>query len=311
MSPTTSATVLRLGTRGSKLATTQAGLLARQLNAATGVGVELVTISTEGDRSTAPLASFGGVGVFVSAVRDALAAGEVDFVVHSLKDLPTASDPRLALAAVPMREDPRDCLVARDNLDLGQLPPRSRVGTGSPRRAAQLEALGLGLEIVPLRGNVDTRIAKVTNGELDGVVLAMAGLSRLGRADEATEILDPLQMLPAPGQGALACECRVDDVATLQLLDVIDHPDTRAAVTAERALLATLEAGCSAPVGALAEIAESEDGDELWIRAWLATTDGTRSHRLSSSGLPDDAEHVGRQLAEELLGALDLRKGIQ
>jgi len=291
---------LRIGTRASALATTQTGHVADRLRAL-GVEVEIVPISTEGDRSSAPLASLGGQGVFVAALREALAAGQVDVAVHSLKDIPTYPDERLTLTAIPPREDPRDVLIARDGLTLGELPRGARVGTGSPRREAQLNALGLGVEIVPIRGNVDTRIGKVTSGELDAILLARAGLLRLGRADEATEIIDPLQMLPAPGQGALACECRVDDDATVRLLEQIDDRDTRAAVTAERSLLATLEAGCSAPVGALAEIAWGDDGDELWLRAVVSEPSGTRTIRLSATGLPDEAAAVGERLAAEML----------
>lgn len=291
---------LRIGTRASALATTQTGHIADRLRAL-GADVEIVPISTEGDRSSEPLASMGGQGVFVAALREALAAGEVDAAVHSLKDLPTYADDRLTLAAIPVREDPRDVLIARDGLTLGELPQGARVGTGSPRREAQLNALGLSVEVVPIRGNVDTRIGKVTSGELDAILLARAGLSRLGRADEATEIIDPLQMLPAPGQGALACECRVDDVATVRLLGQLDDSDTRAAVTAERSLLATLEAGCSAPVGALAEIAWGDDGDELWLRAVVSDPSGTPSIRLSATGLPEEAAAVGERLAAEML----------
>jgi hydroxymethylbilane synthase len=294
--------VLRLGTRASALATTQSQLIADRLRDEAGVDVELVTISTEGDRDqSTPLAALGGQGVFVAALREAVASGDVDFAVHSLKDLPTTPDPRLTLAAVPTREDPRDAVIARDNLTLGELPSGSTVGTGSPRRTAQINALGLGLTIVPIRGNVDTRIAKVRDGDVDAVVVALAGLKRLGRADEATELLDPLQILPAPGQGALACECRADDGATAQVLAVLDDAETRSAVTAERSLLATLEAGCSAPVGALADVAIGDDGDELWLRAVVADVSGTPSIRLSATGSPDDAAAVGEQLAAELL----------
>ncbi|AWB93551.1 hydroxymethylbilane synthase [Aeromicrobium chenweiae] len=294
-------TTLRLGTRASALAVTQSEHIAARLRAETGASVELVTISTEGDRSTAPLASLGGQGVFVAALREALVRGDVDLAVHSLKDLPTTPDPRLVVAAIPRREDPRDVLVARDGLTLGELPQGARIGTGSPRRQAQLNALGLGVEVVGIRGNVDTRIGKVLSGECDGVLLARAGLVRLGRADEATEVIDPLQMLPAPGQGALACECRVDDVATTRLLAQLDDSDTRAAVTAERSLLATLEAGCSAPVGALAEIAVGDDGDELWLRAVVGDVSGSPTIRLSASGLPEEAAAVGERLAVEML----------
>lgn len=292
---------LRIGTRASALATTQSGWIADRIRQAHGIEVELVHLSTEGDRSSAPLTEFGGVGVFVAAVRDAVADGRVDLGVHSLKDLPTAADPRLALAAIPTREDPRDVLVARDGLTLGELPRDARIGTGSPRRISQLNALGLGVEAVAIRGNVDTRIAKVAAGEVDGVILARAGLVRLGRQDEATEVLDPIQMLPAPGQGALACECRADDDATVRLLAVLDDPDTRAAVTAERTLLATLEAGCSAPVGALADVVWGDDGDELWLRAVVGDLSGAPSIRRSASGTPGDAAALGARLAEEML----------
>jgi hydroxymethylbilane synthase len=294
--------MLKLGTRASALATTQSQHIADRLRHEAGVDVELVTISTEGDRDqSTPLAALGGQGVFVAALREAVASGEVDFAVHSLKDLPTTPDPRLTLAALPSREDPRDAVIARDNLTLGELPAGATVGTGSPRRTAQINALGLGLTVVPIRGNVDTRIAKVHNGELDAVVVALAGLKRLGRADEATELLDPLQILPAPGQGALACECRADDGATTHVLAVLDDSETRSAVTAERSLLATLEAGCSAPVGALADVAMGDDGDELWLRAVVADVSGSPSIRLSATGSPHDAAAVGEQLAAELL----------
>ncbi len=292
---------LRLGTRASELARTQSGHVADRVRELTGREVVLVTISTEGDRSSAPLDQIGGTGVFVAALRDALVDGEVDFAVHSLKDLPTADDPRLVLAAVPPREDVRDALVARDGLTLGELPPGSRIGTGSPRRAAQINALGLGVEVVPIRGNVDTRLGKVRSGEVDAVVLARAGLLRLGRADEATEVLDPIQVLPAPGQGALAVECRSDRTDLIDLLGALDDPDTRATVTAERTLLATLEAGCSAPVGALAEVAWGDDGDELWLRAVVADPSGSPSIRLSAIGVPTDAAALGLRLATEML----------
>lgn len=293
---------LRVGTRASVLARTQSGHVADALSQALGVSVELVEVTTEGDVNQSPLASFGGVGIFVGALRDALLRGDVDVAVHSLKDLPTTPHPELALAAIPQRQDPRDVVVARDGLTLGELPVGSRVGTGSPRRASQLLALGLGLEIVPVRGNVDTRIAKVRNGELDAVVLARAGLARLGRADEATEVLDPLQMLPAPGQGALAVELRAGDVELVTAVAAaLDDPGTRAAVTAERRVLADLEAGCSAPVGALADVVEGEDGEELWIRAVALSPDGMLSVRRSASGPLDSADKVGAALAAEMI----------
>jgi hydroxymethylbilane synthase len=296
--------ILRIGTRGSALALAQTGHVAEVLEKA-GAKVEIVVVSTPGDRSSAPIAEIG-VGVFTSALRDALAAGEIDVAVHSYKDLPTAPDKRLVLAAVPPREDPRDALVARDGLTLGELPVGSTVGTGSPRRAAQLEALGLGLTIVPLRGNVDTRIRKVTDGELDAVVLARAGIARLGRSAEITETLEPIQMLPAPAQGALAVECRVDDVDTEHLLQsTLDDSSSRAAVTAERAMLAALEAGCSAPVGALADVVEDLDDDgavvyRLSLRGVAATPENDML-RASATGDLTAAEELGRALAAELL----------
>jgi hydroxymethylbilane synthase len=305
-------TTLRLGTRASQLALTQSQHVADALTAASGVPVELVHVSTYGDRSTEAIAQLGGTGVFVSALRDALHAGTVDLAVHSFKDLPTAPAPGLTVAAVPPREDPRDVLVARDGLTLGELPPGSRVGTGAPRRMAQLRALGLGLEVVPIRGNVDTRMGKVTAGELDAVVLARAGLARLGRLSAVTEVLDPIQVLPAPAQGALAVECRTDDSRVVDLLAALDDPAARACVAAERSVLGALEAGCSAPVAAHAELVEAEGGTaELWLRASVTAIDGSDSVRDSISGPATEAESLGRQLAAELLdrGAAALMSG--
>lgn len=303
---------LRLGTRRSALATAQTQQVAVELTRRTGREVELVPVTTFGDTSSAALTQIGGTGVFVSALRDALLAGEVDAAVHSLKDLPTADAEGIVIAAVPTREDPRDALAARDGLTLGELPAGSRVGTGSPRRAAQLRALGLGLEVVAVRGNVDTRLRMVGDGELDAVILARAGLARLGRLDMATEVLDPLQMLPAPGQGALGVECRRPDTpadaAIADLLGTLDDAVTRLVVTAERIVLAELEAGCSAPVGALGEAADGDHELELYLRAVVSSIDGTGSVRLSATGPLDEAERIGRDLAAELLaeGAADL-----
>jgi hydroxymethylbilane synthase len=304
---------LRLGTRRSALAMIQSRTVADAITAGTGRPVELVEITTFGDVSQEALATIGGTGVFVNALREALLDGRIDLAVHSLKDLPTADPDGLLLAAVPRREDPRDALVARAGLTLGELPSGSRIGTGSPRRSAQLRALGLGFEVEPIRGNVDTRLNFVTEGKLDAVVLARAGLARLGRLDAATEVLDPIQMLPAPGQGALAVECRdpagtgapatdpAVDEALAELLAELDDPPTRAAVTAERTLLAELEAGCSAPVGALAEPAEGEQVPELYLRAVVASVDGSASVRLSATGPLDDAVSLGRRLAADML----------
>jgi hydroxymethylbilane synthase len=300
--------LLRLGTRGSALALAQSGGVAATIIAELGRQVEMISVQTQGDLSPVAISQLGGTGVFVTALREALLRGDVDLAVHSYKDLPTAPADGLVIAAVPPRQDPRDALVARDGKTLGELPAGSRIGTGSPRRAAQLRALGLGLEVEPLRGNVDTRLRRVSEGALDGVVLARAGLARLDRLDEVTETLDPLQMLPAPAQGALAIECRADDEELIALLAALDDPDARVAVAAERALLAALEAGCTAPVGALADVAEGDDGPEIFLRGLVAALDGTDVVRLSATGPTSDAQGVGSRLAAELLdlGAADL-----
>jgi hydroxymethylbilane synthase len=305
---------LRLGTRGSALATAQSGHVAAAVTQLTGAEVELVTITTHGDTSTASLAQIGGTGVFVSALRDAVLDGRVDLAVHSLKDLPTAAAEGLALAVVPLRDDPRDALVARDRMTLLDLPAGSRIGTGSPRRAAQLRALGRDFDIVDVRGNVDTRLARVGPGDLDAVVLAAAGLARLGRSDAVTELIDPIQMLPAPGQGALAVEVRADRADLLAAFAPLDDPGTRASVTAERAVLAGLEAGCSAPVGALALLAEGDAAEpELFLRAVVASPDGGTLLRLSTTGSPAEAAALGHRLAAALLdeGAESLGVGVR
>ncbi|ORW21151.1 porphobilinogen deaminase [Mycolicibacter nonchromogenicus] len=303
--------VIRIGTRGSLLATTQAGTIRDALVAA-GHPAELVVITTAGDVTSGPIADIG-VGVFTAALREAILDGRVDAAVHSHKDLPTAADPRFLIAANPPREDARDALVARDGLVLGELPAGAVVGTSSPRRGAQLRALGLGLEIRPLRGNLDSRLNRVSSGELDAIVVARAGLARLGRLDAVTETLEPVQMLPAPAQGALAVECRAGDTALAELLAELDDADTRLAVTAERTLLAELEAGCSAPVGAIAEVVESidEEGrvfEELSLRACVAALDGSDVIRASGIGSPDRARELGVSVAAELfeLGAREL-----
>ncbi|MET7436616.1 hydroxymethylbilane synthase [Streptomyces sp. NPDC004082] len=301
---------LRLGTRRSKLAMAQSGQVADAVSRVTGRAVELVEITTYGDTSREHLAQIGGTGVFVTALREALLRGEVDFAVHSLKDLPTAQPDDLALAAVPVREDPRDVLVARDGLTFAELPDGSRVGTGSPRRMAQLNAYarshGMSIETVAIRGNIDTRVGFVHKGELDAVVLAAAGLSRIGRTDEVTEFLSVDTVLPAPGQGALAIECAADNADLVAALGELDDPFTRAAVTAERSLLAALEAGCSAPVGALADLlADGQTVKEMRLRGVVGTTDGSSLVQLSTTGpVPethDQAMELGRELAAEML----------
>ncbi|MDS1114621.1 hydroxymethylbilane synthase [Gordonia westfalica] len=295
---------IRIGTRGSLLATTQSQTIADALTAA-GHPAELVIIKTAGDASSAPVAEIG-VGVFTTAIRVALRNDEVDVAVHSYKDLPTAPEDDLTIAAVPTRVDPRDALVSRDDLVLGELPPGSVVGTSAPRRAAQLKALGLGLEIRPLRGNLDSRLGKVASGELDAVVVARAGLVRIGRTEVVSEALDPVVMLPAPAQGALAVECRSDDAELVRILAELDDKSTRAAIDAERAVLTALEAGCTAPVGAIAEVVESIDEDgrifaELSLRAAVAAEDGSDVIRASAVGPVDRAVELGKDLAAELL----------
>ena len=299
---------LRLGTRGSPLALAQSHTVADALMAATGETVELVEIVTDGDRSTAPAQQLG-VGIFVSALREALAAKEIDFAVHSYKDLPTAAADGLCLAAVPTRDDPRDALITLDGRHLAELAPGTRIGTGAPRRVAQLKALGQGLVCVGVRGNVDTRLRKLADGEFDALVLATAGLRRLGRTGEITEVLDPMLMLPAPAQGALAIECSVTNSSLVELLAGLDDEHTRVAVTAERSLLAALEAGCTAPVAALAVVAEGEPtgstgggGEfELYLRGAVFSPDGSFGVRRSVTGTITDAAEVGRRLAAELL----------
>ncbi|MCT2592059.1 hydroxymethylbilane synthase [Streptomyces sp. N2-109] len=318
MTRPSSTAALRLGTRRSSLAMAQSGLVAEQLRQATGRTVELVGITTHGDTSREHLAQIGGTGVFASALREALAKGEIDLAVHSLKDLPTTQPPELVIAAVPPRGDPRDALIARDGLDFEQLvrsatsPPR--IGTGSPRRTAQLNAwarsLGAEVDTVPIRGNIESRIGYVRSGEFDAIVLAAAGLNRIGRLDEATELITPDVMLPAPGQGALAVECVATDTHLAAQLAELDDPYTRAAVTAERTLLAALEAGCSAPVGALADLlVDGQAATEMRLRGVVGTTDGTTLVQLSTTGpvLASAAEAVfqserlGRELADEML----------
>ncbi len=297
--------VIRVGTRGSALALAQSGQLAEALRAASGREVELTVVRTEGDRATGSLTGLGGTGVFVTAIREALLDGRCDVAVHSLKDLPTTPHPGVELVAVPPREDPADAVCARAGRTLATLPPGARIGTGSPRRAAQLRAVRPDLEVVDLRGNVDTRLARVRDGHLDAVVLARAGLARLGRLDSVSELLGPDTMLPAPGQGALAVELRADeeDDALTRAVRDLDDGAARAEVVAERTVLATLEAGCSAPVGARAE----DGGGRLSLRAVVCSIDGRTVLRSSAStevtdgARIDAAEALGRRVADDLL----------
>lgn len=322
-------TGLRVGTRGSALATAQAGGVARQLAAAINGEAELVPVTTHGDVSRASLSSLGGTGVFAAALREALLDGECDVVVHSMKDLPTALLDGLVVGAVPEREDARDALCARDGLTLADLPYGARVGTGSPRRVAQLKHRRPDLEVVDIRGNVGTRLGFVDSGELDAVVLAAAGLARLELSDRVTEFFDLGEWPTAPAQGALAVEVRSSDLEALDAdaplraaLAAVHDPEAAAAASAERGVLARLEAGCAAPIGAHAVIA----GDDLTVTAHVYALDGstTRTHtvtvplgdvrqRVPSPGTPapsrtDEALHArasgaGEQLADALLAA--------
>ena len=287
---------LRLGTRRSPMAMAQSAHVAELLTARTGRQVELVGLSTTGDVSRAELTQIGGTGVFVSTLRERLLDGSVDFAVHSLKDLPTWTESGLVLAAVPPRDDPRDALAARSGDKLADLPPGASIGTGSPRRAAQLLMIRPDLRPVPIRGNAGTRLGRVTSGEVDAVVLAYAGLARIGRLDVVSQVFEPEEMMPAPGQGALAVECLASRADLADLLGQIDDPASRAATGAERSLLAALQAGCTAPVGAYAA-----GTDALRLDAIVAAADGGEALRASAAGPVSEAGRIGRQVAAELL----------
>jgi hydroxymethylbilane synthase len=294
---------LRLGSRKSPMAIIQSRQVADMITARTGCPVEIVGVTTLGDVNRAQMSQIGGTGVFVGALREALLGGEVDLAVHSLKDLPAGPAAGLVLAAVPPRDDPRDALVARDGAKLADLPAGARIGTGSPRRAAQLLGLRGDLRCVPIRGNADTRLRQVIEGELEGVVLACAGLARIGQAGAITQVFDLDEMLPAPGQGALAVECRDGDAELAALLQAVNDEASMAAATAERSLLEALGAGCSAPVAGYAA-----GTGQLRMRAAVLSLDGTRALRVTGSAPAAGARRLGRDLAAELLrrGASDL-----
>ena len=287
---------LRLGSRKSPMAIVQSELVAALITERTGRPVQIVGVTTLGDVSRSQLTQIGGTGVFVSALREALLGGEVDLAVHSLKDLPAAAAPGITLAAVPPRDDPRDALVARDGAKLADLPAGARIGTGSPRRAAQLLALRGDLHTVPIRGNAGTRLRQVTDGELDAVVLAAAGLARIGHQNAITQVFELDEMLPAPGQGALAVECRADDPGLAGLLAAVSDEASMAAAVAERSLLEALAAGCSAPVGGYAA-----GTTQLAMRAAVLSPDGARVLRAHGSAPAADARRLGQDLAAELL----------
>jgi hydroxymethylbilane synthase len=292
---------IRVGTRGSTLALAQAHAVGEALRAA-GAGVEIVAMRTEGDRrASARLADIGGKGLFVREIEDALLAGRVDVAVHSLKDLPAELPEGLELAAFPRREDPRDVLVTRTGARLDALPAGAVIGTSSLRRRAMLLAARPDLAVAPLRGNVDTRLGKLAAGECDGVVLAAAGLLRLGLAPAGVQPLDVETFVPAVGQGILAVETRADDARTRGLLARMDDADTRACARAERSYLRRLGASCNTPMAAHATLDRSGGRPRLRMTAVVASEDGRRILRADAGGAPGDAEQVGRGLAELLL----------
>lgn len=280
---------LRLATRGSQLALTQSGHVASALTAATGRAVEIVVVRTRGDEVTdRPLAQVGGKGLFTKEIEDALLAGHADFAVHSMKDMPTEQPEGLVFGAIPVREDPRDVLVGAR---LDELPPGAIVGTGSARRVAQLAALRPDLDIQGIRGNVDTRISRVREGRYRAIVLAAAGIRRLGRAEDIAQALEPDQMLPAVGQGALAVQARADATRVLELLAAIHDPSTARCVDAERAFLRAIAGGCSVPAACHATLW----GDQITVRGLFAGPEGLRS--ASRTGPARSAVALGVEVA--------------
>jgi hydroxymethylbilane synthase len=304
--PDTKGTI-RIGTRGSRLAQWQADWVAKRLRQLhPGLKVDLVEIKTRGDRDrNSPLAAIGGVGLFTKEIQRAVADGSVDAAVHSLKDLPTQGPADLILAAVPERADVADALISPVHQTIDALPKAGRVGTGSPRRRAQLLFLRPDLEVVTVRGNVETRLTQALEGRLDAVVLACAGLNRLGLERHVTQRLGPPEFLPAVGQGALGIECRRDDPAVLALLEPLDHPATRRAIEAERATLAVLEGGCTLPMAAWARDIEDVhtdlDGPALVIDAVVFDPDGCACVKVSLLGPRDDPDDLGRRAGKALL----------
>lgn len=299
---------LRIGTRGSKLALWQANYVAEALHRLHGVETELIRIRTSGDRmQSAPVAQIneqigaesGGKGIFIKELEEALLAGEVDLAVHSMKDVPTETSADLAFPAITRREDPRDCLISRTGRTLKTLPPGARIGTSSLRRQAQIRHQRPDLQVADLRGNADTRLKKLDAGEFDAIVLAMAGVNRLGLAGRITQVLGEDVMIPAVGQGALGIETRADDRAMQTLVSPLDDSETRACVTAERALLHALQGGCQVPLGALGVIR----GGELRLEAGVFSAAGSEHVRRSESGPPEQAREIGIRLADALIKA--------
>ena len=296
--------VLRIGSRGSPLALWQADHVGDWLERTRGVSTEIIRIRTTGDRL--PQSNFNAMGlkgVFIKELEDALLDGRVDLAVHSMKDVPTAVPPGLAFPAIPPREDVRDCLISREGHALAQLPAGARIGTSSVRRQAQLRRLRPDVLPVEVRGNVDTRIRKLDEGEFDAIVLARAGIERLGLLARITETFEPGVMLPAVGQGALGVEAREDDAEVMQIVAGIDDPETRGDVEAERALLAELEGGCQVPLGAWARMDAAAPGGQIVLDACVCSADGKDLIRDSLRGPADNPQSLGRELAHRLLDA--------
>jgi hydroxymethylbilane synthase len=291
---------LCIGTRGSLLAKWQAEFVRKQLFQLTGVEAEIIIIKTSGDKlQQSSLSQIGGKGIFVKELEDALLEEAIDIAVHSVKDIPTEMQPGLSFPAICRRDDVRDCLVSGNGASLGNLRQGARVGTGSLRRQAQLRHLRSDLDVRDLRGNVDTRLRKVESGEYDAVVLAKAGLDRLGATHRIGEILSPDVCMPAVGQGAIGVECRASDQETSEILEKLNHDETRAAIVAERTLLSALQGGCQVPLGAWARI----ERNELVLEACVCSVDGSQYVRQRCSAPPDQPRQLGEQMARLLLDA--------
>jgi hydroxymethylbilane synthase len=292
---------IRIGTRGSKLALTQSEWIKEQLEMHhSGIRVDLIKIKTTGDKILdTPLSKIGGKGLFVKEIEEALLEKRVDVAVHSMKDVPAQLPGDLMLSTFPPRENPSDALIAQKGCTLDQLPKGARVGTSSLRRGAQLLHFRPDLELVSLRGNVDTRLKRLESGDLEAIILATAGLNRLGLSGVITQTIPFHQLLPAVGQGALGLEVRRDDVETTSLLDFLDHTDTRTAVTAERAFLKTLEGGCQVPIAGFAQM----KGETLSFEGLVAELDGSKIYRETVTGRRDEAEAIGIEAAQALLAS--------
>lgn len=301
---------LRLGTRGSKLALWQAEHVADLIKAKANIEVEIVIIKTKGDKILdVALSKIGDKGLFTKELEDQLLSGGIDMAVHSLKDLPTLITPRLIIGAVLAREKPQDVLIAKDKMTLAMLPLGAKIGTSSLRRAAQIKALRPDIITQDIRGNVETRIKKMQEQGLDGIILAYAGVKRLGLEAYISDIIANDIILPAVGQGAIAVEARSDDSNTLAILNHINHDFTATATTAERAFLRELEGGCQVPIAALARV----EGQQLFIEGLVASLDGEKVYKATLQGELEEAEELGVLLAKELIarGALTILKDIR